>query len=68
MMKIRQTARWEETVDNLEEELRENHMDRLSNSECTVESGVIFLDAIANYERIADHAKNVAGYVKEEMQ
>lgn len=43
-------------------------MDRLSNSECTVESGVIFLDAIANYERIADHAKNVAGYVKEEMQ
>ena len=68
MMKIRQTARWEETVDNLEEELRESHMDRLSNSECTVESGVIFLDAIANYERIADHAKNVAGYVKEEMQ
>ena len=68
MMKIRQTARWEETVDNLEEELRESNMDRLSNSECTVESGVIFLDAIANYERIADHAKNVAGYVKEEMQ
>lgn len=68
MVKIRQTARWEETVDNLEEELRENHMDRLSNSECTVESGVIFLDAIANYERIADHAMNVAGYVKEEIQ
>ena len=68
MMNIRHTARWEEKVDNLEEELRESHMDRLSNSECTVESGVIFLDAIANYERIADHAKNVAGYVKEEMQ
>ena len=68
MLKVRQTARWEEEVDNLEEELRERHMERLSNNECSLESGVLFLDAIANYERIADHAKNVAGYVKEEMQ
>jgi len=68
MMKIRQTSRFEEQVDSLEEELRENHMERLSRNECTLESGVIFLDAIANYERIADHAKNVAGYVKEELQ
>ncbi len=68
MLKVRQTARWEEEVDNLEEELREAHMERLSAGECTLESGVLFLDAIANYERIADHAKNVAGFVKEEMQ
>lgn len=68
MMKVRQTARWEETVDNLEDELRENHMERLSDNECSLESGVIFLDAVANYERIADHARNVAGYVKEEIQ
>lgn len=67
MLKIRQTARWEEQVDSLEEELRESHMDRLSKGLCQLESGVLFLDAIANYERIADHAKNVAGYVKEEM-
>lgn len=68
MMKVRQTARWEEKVDLLEEELRESHMNRLSNQECKLESGVLFLDAIANYERIADHARNIAGYVKEEMQ
>ena len=68
MQKVRQTARWEEEVDNMEEEMRENHMNRLSNGECKIEGGVIFLDALANYERIADHAKNVAGYVKEEMQ
>ena len=61
MQKVRQTARWEE-------EMRENHMNRLSNGDCKIEGGVIFLDALANYERIADHAKNVAGYVKEEMQ
>lgn len=68
MMKVRQTARWEETVDNLEDELRENHMERLSDNKCSLDSGVIFLDAVANYERIADHARNVAGYVKEEIQ
>lgn len=68
MNKVRQTARWEEDVDSLEEELRENHMKRLSNHECEIESGVLFLDAIANFERVADHARNIAGYVKEEMQ
>ena len=68
MQKVRQTARWEEEVDSMEEEMRENHMNRLSNGDCKIEGGVIFLDALANYERIADHAKNVAGYGKEEMQ
>lgn len=68
MIKVRQTARWEETVDGLEEEFREDHMDRLSRQECGIESGVLFLDAISNYERVADHARNIAGYVKEEMQ
>lgn len=68
IVKVRQTARFEEQVDNFEEEMRERHMERLSRNECRLESGVLFLDAIANYERIADHAKNVAGYVKEELQ
>ena len=68
MLKVRQTARWEEKVDGMEEEFRENHMERMANGICRFESGVLFLDAIANYERMADHAKNVAGYVKEEMQ
>ena len=47
----------EEEVDNMEEEMRESHMNRLSNGECKIEGGVIFLDALANYERIADHRK-----------
>lgn len=68
MVKVRQTARLEEKVDALEEELRESHMERLSNRQCKIESGVLFLDAVGNYERIADHARNIAGYVKEEMR
>ncbi len=68
MQMVRQTARWEEEVDNMEEEMRESHMNRLSAGDCKFAGGVIFLDALANFERISDHAKNVAGYVKEEMQ
>ena len=68
LSKVRQAARYEEAVDSLEEELKELHMERLSNHECNTKSGVIFLDAVSNYERIADHARNIAGYVKEEIQ
>lgn len=68
LSKVRQAARYEEAVDSLEEELKELHMERLSNRECSTESGVIFLDAVSNYERIADHARNIAGYVKEEIE
>ena len=66
MTLVRQVFRKEEEVDSLEEELRENHMQRLADMECTMENGVIFLDAVSNLERISDHAVNIAGYVKEE--
>ena len=48
LSKVRQAARYEEAVDSLEEELKELHMERLSNRECSTESGVIFLDAISS--------------------
>ncbi len=56
----------EDRVDNLEEELRAKHIQRLSAGECKTSAGVVFLDIISNLERISDHADNIAGYVKEE--
>lgn len=58
----------EERVDQLEDELREKHIQRLSKGKCVPESGVIFLDIMSNLERIADHASNIAGYVETEQQ
>mgnify|MGYP002508016163 FL=1 len=66
MTLVRQALRREEEVDSLEEDLRENHMKRLSEMQCNFENGVVFLDAVSNLERISDHAVNIAGYVKEE--
>lgn len=57
---------YEDMVDNLEEELRETHIERLSKQLCKPTNGVIFLDIISNLERISDHAYNLAGYVMNE--
>ena len=58
----------EQSVDMLEDEMREKHIRRLSKGKCNPESGVIFLDLISNLERIADHAVNIAEYVAAESQ
>lgn len=60
-------AGYENKVDDLEEKLREKHIQRLSKGKCRPESGVVFLDLISNLERIADHATNIAEYVMDEQ-
>lgn len=67
MYEVRQVVQCEEQVDSLEEDMRERHVERLSKNLCTTETGVIFLDAISNLERVSDHAHNIAGYVRDEM-
>jgi phosphate:Na+ symporter len=53
----------EETVDALNDALKSRHIARLKNGECSVESGVVFLDMLVSLERIADHCSNIAVYV-----
>ena len=59
----RQVYPLEQLVDKMEEEMRDKHIERLSQGTCNPESGVLFLDVINNLERIADHATNLADYV-----
>lgn len=63
---VRKVVELEDDVDMQEEELREKHINRLSQRKCKTEAGVVFLDIISNLERISDHAYNIAGYVKDE--
>jgi phosphate:Na+ symporter len=53
----------EETIDYLHDTLKSRHIERLKDGECSVESGVIYLDLLINVERIADHCSNIAVYV-----
>ena len=53
----------EDEVDKMEKDLRYSHMCRLNDGKCQPSSGVVFLDAISNLERMADHATNIAEVV-----
>ena len=50
----------EEAIDEKEKELQQKHIERLSNNECSPESGALFSDIISGLERVADHAVNIA--------
>ena len=57
----------ETQVDELEKDIRDKHIQRLSKGKCEPESGVIFLDVLTNLERVSDHALNISEYVLSEM-
>ena len=50
----------DDLVDDLEKMYRANHIERLNMGLCSPEVGVLFLDAVSNLERVADHAHNIA--------
>ena len=52
--------RLEDAIDDLEEKLRNNHIKRLNTGECTVNSGLIYIDMLHNFEKIGDHTFNLA--------
>ncbi len=53
----------EGVIDAMRETLKSQHIMRLQNGECTVNTGIPFLDIIHNYEKISDHCSNIGVYV-----
>ncbi len=49
----------EQRVDEMDELLRQRHIDRLTKNLCTPQSGMLFTDVVTNLERIADHTINI---------
>ncbi len=50
----------EEVIDDVVALLKERHIDRLRNGQCTVYSGIAFIDVLSNAERAADQCANIA--------
>ncbi len=50
----------EQVIDNLKANLRDSHITRLKNGECTVEAGFIWADMLTDFERASDHCSNIA--------
>ena len=56
----RQVEPIEEVIDILVERLRDQHIKRLKEGVCSIDTGVVFLDVLNNAERISDHCSNIA--------
>ncbi len=53
----------EQIIDDLKEELRTRHSIRLSQGNCSIETGFVWSDLLTNLERVSDHCSNVAGCI-----
>lgn len=50
----------EQVIDRLRDKIKESHIKRLINGECTIELGFVFTDLITSIERVSDHCSNIA--------
>ena len=50
----------ENESDRMEEELKQNHYDRLKEGTCRPEAGPMYLEIIMNLGRVTNHAENIA--------
>ncbi len=50
----------EQVIDNLCDEMKLHHVERLQQGTCTIRTGFIFNDLLTNLERVSDHCSNVA--------
>lgn len=52
-------------IDEKEQSLRKRHIKRLNKGTCKPSAGVVFIDILSNFERIGDHAHNLAMIVRD---
>ena len=54
----------EETINRSDKELHDGHVQRLEAGKCNAQAGVIFLDLVANLEKVGDHLTNIAERIR----
>ncbi len=50
----------EQVIDDLCDEVKARHIERVGRQACTLDNGFVFNDLLTDYERISDHCSNVA--------
>lgn len=58
--KFDEVDRLEDVIDQMKIDCQEGHVKRMASGKCSIESGLVFTDLVIGYERIADHAVNIA--------
>lgn len=57
---MEQVQGFEPRLNAMRREMRINHMDRLKTYKCDADAGLIFIDLLTSFEKIGDHAYNIA--------
>jgi len=50
----------EQVIDRLKRKIKNGHISRLRQGDCTMELGFVLSDILTNYERVSDHCSNIA--------
>ena len=58
----------EQVIDDIKSLLRNNHIRRLKEGTCTVETGFVWGDLLTNFERVSDHCSNIAVGIIDESE
>jgi len=57
---MEQVQSFEPKLNAMRWEMRVNHMERLKTAKCHADAGLIFVDILTSFEKIGDHAYNIA--------
>ena len=58
--RAKQVEPLEQVIDRLKIVIKDGHIKRLKQGDCTMELGFVLSDLLTNYERISDHCSNIA--------
>ena len=58
--KAEQLGEYEASVDAMQTEFEQSHIERLNAHKCNTRAGMLFINTITDFERVADHATNIA--------
>lgn len=53
----------EEVIDVMKESLKNEHITRLQDGNCEVQSGISYIELLTSFERISDHCSNIAFHI-----
>lgn len=66
--KAEQLGEYEALVDDMQTEFEQSHIERLNAHKCNTRAGMLFINTITDFERVADHATNIAWSVSKKPE
>ena len=57
---LKETAQLEQRIDDFTDVMRSNHLKRMLNGQSPADVGILFAEMVTDFERIGDHALNIA--------